>query len=290
MKTRAFIYIILAGILWGTSGLFVHFLAPMGFSSLQMTAMRGIVAFLCMLVFAALKNREIFKVSRRELALFAASGLGIFGTATSYYASMQLTTVSTAVVLMYTAPIIVMIYSVLFLGEKMTVLKGVAVGAMLVGCCLVSGIIGGMKFHALGIAMGFLSGISYSAYNIFTKVQMRGNSHPLSATLYCFMFMAIFSVLSCKPLEAANIIYNNLGVSIPLLIGIGIATCVLPYFLYTLALKVLPAGTASALGIVEPMAATVFSVLFLQEELSVYSVCGIVLILGAVFLLSQNRE
>ncbi len=290
MKTRAFIYIILAGILWGTSGLFVHVLAPLGFSSLQMTAMRGVVAFLCMLIFAIVKNREIFRVSKRELALFAASGLGIFGTATSYYVAMQFTSVSTAVVLMYTAPIIVMIYSVLFLGEKMTRIKGVAVGAMLVGCCLVSGMVGGMKFHALGIAMGFLSGISYSAYNIFTKVQMRGNSHPLSATLYCFMFMAIFSLITCRPMEAVNIISDNFRISVPLIIGIGVGTCVLPYFFYTLALRELPVGTASALGIVEPMAATVFSVIFLQEKLSVYSVCGIVLILGAVFLLSRNKE
>ena len=290
MKTRAFIYIILAGVLWGTSGLFVHFLTPLGFSSLQMTAMRGVVAFLCMFILALLKNRDIFRVSKRELALFAASGLGIFGTASSYYAAMQLTSVSTAVVLMYTAPIIVMVYSVLFMGEKMTAIKGVAVLAMLVGCCLVSGMIGGMKFHALGIFMGLLSGISYSAYNIFTKVQMRGNSHPLSATLYCFMFMAIFSLVSCQPFEASKIVMEHFWASVPLMIGIGIGTCVLPYFLYTLALKELPAGTASALGIVEPMSATVFSVLFLQEQLSVYSVCGIVLILVAVFLLSRNKE
>ena len=52
----------------------------------------------------------------------------------------------------------------------------------------------------------------------------------------------------------------------------------------------LPAGTASALSIVEPMAATVFSVVLFHEAMSVASVIGIVLILLAVFLLSRDEK
>ena len=74
---------------------------------------------------------------------------------------------------------------------------------------------------------------------------------------------------------------------IPLIIGMGIATFVTPYFIYTLAMRDLPAGTASALGIVEPMAATVFSVIFLDEKLSLLPEIGIALILAAVFMLGK---
>ena len=70
----------------------------------------------------------------------------------------------------------------------------------------------------------------------------------------------------------------------------GIVTCFLPYFLYNLAMKDLPAGTASALGIVEPMAATVFSIVIFKEEVSVFSVIGIILILTAVFLLGKAED
>ena len=45
MKTKAFIYVIIAGIAWGTSGIFVNFLAPYGYTSLQMTALRGAVCY-----------------------------------------------------------------------------------------------------------------------------------------------------------------------------------------------------------------------------------------------------
>lgn len=289
MKKRAFIFIILAGLLWGTSGIFVHYLAPFGFSSLHMAFFRTSVSTVVMFVYILARDKNLFKVSIREFLLFAISGICLFGTGSCYFISMQATSVSTAVVLMYTAPVIVMIYSVMFLGEKLTILKGVSVLCMLAGCCLVSGIIGGFKVDVFGIAMGLLSGICYSAYNIFTKIQMRRGSNPLSATFYCFLCAALVAFVTCSPQSIPACVAKCPSVTLPLIISIAFATCVMPYFLYTLSLRALPVGTAAALGIVEPMAATVYSVVLFNEHLSIYSVCGIVLILGAVFLLSRSE-
>ena len=290
MKTKAFIYIVLTGILWGTSGLFVHALAPFGFSSLQMTAMRGVVAAICFLIYALVRDRNIFKISFFELVLFALSGIGIFGTASCYFASMQASGVSAAVVLMYTAPIFVMAYSVAFLGEKLTPKKLIAVVFMLIGCILVSGVIGGGSFNFYGILLGLMSGISYSAYNIFTKIQMRRDCNPVSATLYCFIVMGALALAVSNPVQMVHFTMADPTKIIPLIIGIGIFTAVLPYLLYTLALRELPVGTASAMGIVEPMSACIFSVTLLGEKLAFLPLCGIILILGAVILLSKTSE
>jgi drug/metabolite transporter (DMT)-like permease len=81
------------------------------------------------------------------------------------------------------------------------------------------------------------------------------------------------------------LIAQNPPVTLPLALGLGICTFVFPFLLYTFALRELPAGTASALGIIEPMAATVFSVLILEEPLSLPSGIGIVLVLISVVLL-----
>ncbi|MBQ9097777.1 MAG: DMT family transporter [Clostridia bacterium] len=290
MKTKAFIYIVLTGILWGMSGLFVHALTPFGFSSLQMTAMRGGIAAICFLFYALIHDRSIFKISISELILFALSGLGIFGTASCYFASMQASGVSTAVVLMYTAPIFVMAYSVAFLGEKLTPKKLIAVIFMLIGCVLVSGIIGGHNFNLWGILLGLMSGISYSAYNIFTKIQMRRGCRPLSATLYCFIFMGALAIAVSDPLQMVQFTMANPLKTIPLMLGLGIFTAVLPYLLYTLALRELPVGTASAMSIVEPMSACIFSITLLGEKLAFLPACGIILILCAVILLSKTSE
>ncbi len=282
MKKRAFLFIIIAGISWGTSGIFVHYLAPFGFSSAQMSFFRTSVSIIAVGGYALLFDRKALKIKLKEALLFLGSGLSCFGTQFCYFYCMQATSVSTAVVLMYLAPVIVMIYSVAFLGEKLTKLKGIAVVTMLLGCGLVSGIIGGLKFDALGIAVGFASGLAYGAYNIFTKIQMRTGCNPVSATLYTFVFACISAAFVCHPETIPGFIASNVPVTLTLIIGLGLCTCVLPYITYTLGMKELPAGTASALGIIEPMAATIFSMILFDEKLSLYPAIGIILILGSV--------
>jgi len=248
MKKRAFLFIIIAGILWGTSTIFVNVLAPFGFSSLHMTFFRAAVSFISLSIYSLIRERKAFKVKIKELVLFAAIGISFFSTASCYYIAMQATSTSTAVVLMYLAPVIVMIFSVIFFGEKITALKIVSVLGMLIGCGLVSGIIGGIVFKPFGIFMGFMSGISYAAYNIFTKIGTKNKCNTISMTLYCFFFALIISFIVCSPMEIPKIISKDILLTLPLAITHGICTCVLPYFLYTLAMKELPAGTASALG------------------------------------------
>ncbi|MBQ8409595.1 MAG: EamA family transporter [Clostridia bacterium] len=287
MKKKAFIYVIIAGIFWGSSGIFVGFLAPYGFTSLQMTAVRGLVSFLCMAIYVLLRNRGLWRVKLPDLLLFLGAGVTLFGTASGYYSSMQMTSVSTAVTLMYTAPVYVTVVSVLFFGERLSKLKVVAIACMLVGCCFVSGVIGGLKFDLLGILLGVFSGISYAGYNIFTKISMRRGNSPVTATMYSFLFMTLVALLVCNPKEIVTYTVKDPNLLLPMLIGLGIVTEVVPYLLYTLSLRELPAGTASALAIVEPLAAMVFGVLIFHEVPDVPSFVGIVLILLAVILLGR---
>lgn len=287
MKKRAFFFIILAGVLWGTSGIFVHYLAPYGVTSLQMTMVRGLVSFLCLAIFALVRDRGLFRVRALDLLYFIGMGVFLFGTASCYFISMQMTSVSTAVVLMYTAPLYVMLFSVLFLGEKLSHLKLVALVLMLLGCCLVSGVIGGLRFDAAGIAIGAASGLCFAAYNILTKLAMQRGARASSATLYSFLSVAAVGLAFSAPWELTVSAARAPAVTLPLLIGLGVVTCTLPYIFYTLAMKELPAGTASALGIVEPMSATLFSVLLFSEPMNWSSGAGVALILLSVFLLSR---
>jgi drug/metabolite transporter (DMT)-like permease len=193
---------------------------------------------------------------------------------------------------MYTAPVMVSIVSLLFLGEKFSPLKIVAVAVMLVGCLFVSGVIGGFKMDGLGVFLGILSGVFYTLYNILTKILMRRGTSPMSATLYGFIFMVLFASFFVKPELIFTAVKSSPLESVPLMLLIGPMTFVLPYVLYTIAMKTLPAGTASALSTMEPMAATVFSMIIFGEIPTLLSGTGILLVLLAVFLLgrAQNNE
>ena len=165
-------------------------------------------------------------------------------------------------------------------------MKLASIVTMLVGCVLVAGVVGGFKTDLVGIMFGVLSGISYAAYNIITKISMRRGNDPFSLTFYAFLFAAIVSTAISDPVGIVDNASAAPALLRPMLILIGIVTCVSPYFLYTLAMRDLSAGTASSLGIIEPMAATVFSAIFLSEIPDVFQIIGILLILGATVLLS----
>lgn len=289
-KHRALLQIVLAGLLWGTSGLFVHAIAPYGFSSLQITAVRGSSSFLLIFAFVLLCDRSLLRVSGKQLLFFAANGLTLFVTAASYYISMQRTSVSTAVMLMYISPVLIMIFSVVLLGERFTRTKLLAMICVMVGCVFVSGIIGGFAVDTVGILVGVLSGVSYAIYNILIKIELSNGTRPLSATVYGFLFMALFAICLSRPAEIPALLTQR-PVFLPFFaLCFAFCTFVLPYFLYTISLKELPAGTASALSIIEPMAATVYSILFLDEKPTVLAFVGIVLVLSAVVLLSRTEE
>ena len=287
---KAFLFVIVACMMWGTSGIFVHFLSPYGFTALQMTAVRGVISFLCMSGFALLFDREQFRIRAfKELLLYVFMGATLFGTAFCYFQSMRMTSVSTAVVLMYISPIYILLFSVLVFHERLGWIKGLSVAGILFGCILTSGIIGGGRFNLPGVLIGVLSGVSYAIYNILAKLSVRRGGSPIKATMYSFLFMAVIAVIPSRPDLIASYVAAKPLPTIPLLIGLGLCTCVLPYFLFNSSLKTLPSGTASAMSIIEPLSASIFSFTLLGEDPDAFSIAGIILILGCVIILERSE-
>ena len=223
MKTKALIFIILAGVLWGTSCIFVNYLAPFGIDSVQMTGVRGFVSLVIMSGYLLVLKRECFRTSLGSLLLFIGGGVSLFLTATLYYMAMQMTSVATAVVLLYMSPVIVCALSAVFLGERMSPAKIISVALMLTGGFLVSGILDGVALDGVGILLGILSAVTYSIYNILTKLQMKRGDSPYTATLYTFLTISVIALFTARPAEIVEVAAKNPLPVIPLLIGIGIA-------------------------------------------------------------------
>lgn len=289
MKKLSILYIVLAGVLWGTSPIFVNSFKPYGFTSMELAAIRNIVSAAAIFLFVLIKDRKLLKAKPKEILLFILSGIFLYTTCATYYMAIQLTSPATAVVLMYIAPMVVMIVSVLFLGEKFTCLKGAAVAAVILGCGLVTGIIGGMKFSLVGILYGIAAGLSYSGYNICTKIEMRRGNNATTATVYCFLAAGLAAFICANPVSFIGAVKVNMPQMLPLGLSLGLCTGILPYFLYTLSLKRLPVGTAAAMSSIEPLSATIFSVVLYNEVLGFQGMIGVLLILASVIMLSRGE-
>lgn len=285
-KKTSMLLVILSGIFWGTTSLFVKALAAHGLDSIQISCIRVIFSAIFMSLFVLIKDRTLFSIRLKDLPLFILIGaVSIFFTSVCYFKTISVASVSVACVLMYTAPIFVLIFSFMFFREKITVKKILAIILAVVGCTFVSGFIGSdNKISTIGLFFGLLSGISYASYSILGKFILKRYS-PLTQTVYAFIFAALTALFVFDFKTAGTLLVENKSLYLiyPLT---GIFTSVLPYLLYSLGLKKLEPSIASVLSSVEPLVATLVSIFILFEPFSLISGVGIVLILLSVIVLS----
>ena len=112
MKKAAPFLILLAGILWGSMGLFVRTLNGQGLASMGIVSLRAIVTAVSMLIFLLIFDRRYLQIKIRDIWCFFGTGiLSIIFFNYCYFSAITLTSMSVAAVLLYTAPAIVMVLS-----------------------------------------------------------------------------------------------------------------------------------------------------------------------------------
>lgn len=285
MKKGTF-YIILAGVLWGSMGLFVRTLNSFGFTSVQIAALRMLTAAVVYCLMLTRQEKDSFRVEKRDIPLFLGLGLGsvLFFTV-CYFTAIQMMSMSAAAILLYTSPVWVMLMSVVFFHERLTVGRLTALAIAFLGCVLVSGI-GSGGLTPAGILVGLGAGIGYALYSILGTVALR-RYKPLTVTTYTFVISGIGAFLLSQPMDLAE---KAVAASSPLLWGLvvlsGLVTAVVPYLAYTEGLRHVEASKAAILATIEPMVATLLGMLVYREPLTLSSGLGVLCILSAIVILN----
>ena len=194
-KTAPFL-VLLAGILWGTMGLFVRTLNGKGLNTMEIVALRSIVTCAVLFLFLLVYNRQMLKIRLKDVWCFVGAGLfSIVFFNYCYFKAITMTSLSVAAVLLYTAPVMVMIMSYFLFHEKFTRRKVVAVVLTFLGCVLVTGIAGnGAALSPKGILVGLGAGFGYALYSIFGKFAIERGYHSFTISFYTFLMAAIGSV------------------------------------------------------------------------------------------------
>lgn len=282
------VLIILAGVFWGSMGIFVRKLGTYGFSSVQIVSIRVTLAAVAFSILLAVKDRAGFRISLKDLPLFLGLGFGsILFFTVCYFTAITMMPLSAAAILLYTSPIWIMLMSVLFFHEKLNWRKVLALILAFAGCVLVSGI-SGEGIPLKGLLVGLGAGLGYGLYSILGTVALRKYS-PYTVTAYTFLFAAAGSWLICRPAEMISI-FRAAPDQVSLLLFCGLTalvTAVIPFLAYTLGLRTVEASRAGILATVEPLVAALVGILVFSEPLTLLSAIGIVLILSAVVLLNR---
>ncbi len=292
-KTKNYIgdiLIIIAGLFWGSMGIFVRHLNDLGFTSIQVACLRLTTAGLIFALVLLIKDRKGFKINPKDIPLFLALGLvSILFFTCCYFTAIRLMTMSTAAILLYTSPIWVMVLAIIFLKEKITLQKIIALVLAFAGCVLVSGF--GGKVTVVGVLVGLGSGLGYGLYSIFGTFALKKYS-PYTVTCYTFLIAGFGSIFVSNPADLIakiSAVDNKLSLFGFVLLT-AVVTAVIPFLLYTLGLNKTTAGKAAVLATVEPAAATLFGFFVMGETVGPVAIVGILLVFAAIVVLSLKAK
>ncbi len=286
MNKKGLLLILSAACLWGTAGIFVRALSGFGISNMQIVFVRAVITTLIMCGACLEQGTQAFKFKLRDVWLFVANGiLSIVFFNFCYYKTIELSTLSVASVLMYTAPIFVMLLAIPIFKERLSIKKCICVLLAFLGCVFVSGAIGsGCGISRECLAFGLLTGLGYSLYTIFGNLLLNRGYSSLTITLYSFLFAALGSAPFAL-LGDGLPLYEMSGKAMLVAVAMAVFNTVLPYILYTAGLKRVEVSLAPIIATVEPITATVIGV-FYNDPLDAYGVVGIILVLGSVIILN----
>ncbi len=282
-----YVYILAAGVLWGMIALFFNGLAELGLSRFQIMLLRVGIAAVCLGIYIAITNRDLFKIDLRDWWMFFGTGIcSLMFFNYCYFTCIAMVSVSVAAVLLYTAPMMVMVMSIILFKEKFTAKKGVVVAMTFAGCVMVTGLSSGNSIGLAGILVGLGAGFGYALYSIFSTYALR-KYHSITITFYTF----VLATLGTLPLSNVPELVPMLGNPSVVLngIGLGVFACMFPYLLYTRGLTGVVASHASVMATVEPVVATIIGVAVFHEAMTVSKVTGIILILAGIVVLNVNQ-
>ena len=289
--TAGYIIILMCAVLWGAIGISVRYISGFEISTLQNSCFRIFTTTFILFLAILLTGRQKFNICLTDLKYFFGSGIcSILLNNICYAMSVQINSLSIAAILLYTAPLLVILLAAILFKEKLTVRKMTALMMCFIGCILVVGI-GIVREHSLsivGILAGFGSALGYALYNIFAKI-LTGKYESLTLTFYTFLF-ALAGII---PMADVPTMIRQIAIMperIPLAMLGAALTSALPYLLFPIALRYVESGKASIVATFEVVASTLFGMILYHEKIGLLNGVGIVMIVGAVILLNLSEK
>ena len=286
---RGFLLLFLAVLFWGGSAPLGKFLIVTRFDTLIIVQTRTSLAFILLLIFFLLIDRSVFRIELRDIWKFAMLGvLGVAITNYTYYYTVKEASVATAILVQYTAPVWIVLYSVLLLKEdRLDRVTIVSLVIALVGCyfAVTSGSMQSINLKGWAIITGPMSAFTF-AYQVIGTKQLIKRYSIWTLLLYMFGFSAIFWLCVNPPWNviAKHYNYSDWGI----LWVFAIVSILIPQMAFASGLKHLDASTAGIISVMEPVIAIVAAFLILGESLSVIQMFGGLMVLFAVGLLQAH--
>ena len=285
-----YLFLLLAGTLWGTTGIFVNQLKAYGIDSSWMGSIKLFAGGLMLFAFViATRGVKALKLDRKALGICLAIGFfcqGLFNIC--YLGAIQRVGMAFGGVLLYLSPVIVAILSTLFFREKMTGLKILALVCNLLGCALTvtGGDLSGLSLPLLGILMGFGAAFFYALAPLLGRLAV-DNMDPYVTAAYASLFGSL-TTLGFIFLTGKGVPETLFTGAAPFwLFGISFVPTALAYLCYYTGLGYrLESSRVGVITSIELVVATLIGVLAYHDPLGAVNMAGVGLVVLSIFVMN----
>ncbi len=278
---KAYICAAFTIIIWGTLSPVSKILLGQ-LDAMFVLAFSSVTAAIVLLIYNCIKGN--FKKFRKnclsDIVKMAALGvLGFFLYNWFYLMGINLLPSQQAMIINYLWPAMIIVFSCIFLREKVTLSKVAAVVLALtgVGIVAVNGNVSAFMGGSInGVAFCLCAAVSYGLYAVLNKRQ------TYDKEIAMFVVYATTAVISCICVIAGGKLPEAQVLDMRTIQGLlyeGIVINAMGYTCWMLALEYGNTAVVSNLAYLTPFISLVFAKLLLNENISIYSIAGLILII-----------
>lgn len=293
MKKVYFLLPALAGLMFGSSGVFVRTLTENGIDPTTLLFLRFSIAAIVMFCCVFITDKSLFKVNLNILPFFIITAVSIVGLNLCYNESMNSVPLSLAAVLLSTSPIFVIMGAYFVFGEKITVKKIGCMVLAFLGCILASGLLEESlgSISSLGIIGGVGAAVFCAVYTLTSSKAIDKGCHTYVILFYSLVFITMLLLPFTNFSEITIYVNSNPISNVLFLILHSFVSFALPYICLTSALNYVESGVVSILlSGCEPIAALIFGVLCYFEIPSIFMFSGLIIVIIALIILCKPSK
>ena len=277
-------FILAAALLWSTAGVCVKFIPWSGYSISCFRSICGAILF-CVYMLCSGEHRIHLHFTKWNIA----GALAMFLTGITYMNAIKLTTAANAIVLQYTAPVIIIFYEMLVEHKKPSKLDLITVFCVFVGCVLAFSdqLEGG---GLLGNILALCSGFTFAGLMVINrKPQTDAMESQLLGNLFSAVFLLPF-LLTDKAVVFDQAAWTSLVIPVALFLGFfqyGSA-----HLCFGFGIKRTEPVSASIIATLEPICSPLWVFLILGEQPGTMALIGFVIVIAstAVYNVLLNKK
>jgi len=288
-NTRAVLSVLAGATLLGSLGFWGRMVFRFEPDPMLVVTWRALIGAAGLALILGLTRPRLLQIRPRDVPFFALLGfVGITLNFWFYFSAFKFTTLAVAITLLYTYPAFVALLSTIFLGERLTATKIVAVVVTLVGSALVAQVHQAewLRLNLRGVLFGLLAGLTAASYSIFGKRALF-RYPPWTVILYAFLTGGLFLAVGSGSRLLAALEYPEIAWA--WILGMALVPSLGGYALYTLGLRDLPASQASVIATWEVVTAAAFGWIFFGEHLTSIQLIGAALVCLGIVSIQRSK-